>query len=152
MEAAPPPIGAATVRGIIGARGTAGATANACPQFKQNAALSAIAPPQLEQYTVVPRFFLAFGDRKNRSQILLSSNGRVNSFIGQRPGGKKSIALVPNSYSSRLPANPRIFLISHVFIGKEDFPPVLVHFLPPEVAPVKLKREEILCDSGLRFA
>src|SRR5207302_8483580 len=60
MEAAPPPIGAATAVLMIGARGTAAATANACPQRGQNAAPSTIAPPHLEQYTMVPRFFLVF--------------------------------------------------------------------------------------------
>jgi hypothetical protein len=56
-DAAPPPIGAATDAPIISARCGAAATANAWPQFEQNAAPSAIATPHLEQYTVSPRLF-----------------------------------------------------------------------------------------------
>src|SRR5260370_12194727 len=42
---------------ISGARATA-AMENACPQFGQKTAPSAIAAPHLEQYTVSPCFFL----------------------------------------------------------------------------------------------
>src|SRR5260370_19931858 len=60
MAAPPPPKGVEADAFIIGVRGAAAAAANACPQFGQNAAPSAITPPHLEQYT----------DSRRRSQYL----------------------------------------------------------------------------------
>jgi len=53
----------------------------------------------LEQYKLVPRFFLTLlDDSPERHQILLSTNGMVNAPLVQRRGGKKFIALVPDHY------------------------------------------------------
>jgi len=83
---------------MIGAGGRAAANAKECPQFVQHAA-SASAPPHLEQYKLVPRFFLTLlDDSPERHQILLSTNGMVNAPLVQRRGGKKFIALVPDHY------------------------------------------------------
>src|SRR5713226_4864599 len=79
MAAPPPPTGAAIDAFVLGARGSAAATANACPHLEQNAAPSAIAPPHLEQYTVSPPLSpVVPRTHRKRNQILLSSTGRVN--------------------------------------------------------------------------
>jgi hypothetical protein len=67
---------------MIGAGGAAAANAKECPQFVQYAAPSASAPPHLEQYKLVPRFFLTLRDDSPEShQILLSTIGRVNAPV-----------------------------------------------------------------------
>src|SRR5260370_3113273 len=58
ISARPPPKGAAAAALIIGVRGAAAATENACPQFAQSAAPSVITLPHLEQYKVSPRIVL----------------------------------------------------------------------------------------------
>src|SRR5437773_1617579 len=73
MDAVPPPLGAPTEALMIGAGGPAAANAKECPQFVQHAAPSASAPPHLEQYKVVPRFFLTLLGR-------LRQNGTKSYF------------------------------------------------------------------------
>src|SRR5258707_6922302 len=71
MAAPPPPKGVAADAPIIETLGGAAATANACPQFEQNAAPSAIAPPHLEQYTESPGLTVCLKNHNPGSGMVL---------------------------------------------------------------------------------
>jgi len=91
MDAVPPPLETATEALMIGAGGPAAANAKECPQFVQHAAPSASAPPHLEQYKWVPRFFLTLLDDSPEShQILLSTNGMVNAPVYNAAAARNS--------------------------------------------------------------
>src|SRR5260370_5780836 len=95
MAAAPTPTGAATDAFVLGARGGAAASANACPHLEQNAAPSANAPPHLEQYTVSPPLSPGRFPNSQESQPNPTFKHRQGqSSTRQREGGKNFIALV----------------------------------------------------------
>src|SRR5260370_41068037 len=128
MAATAPPICAATAARIIGG---AAATANACPQLEQNAALSTIAAPHLEQNTVSPLAFprLAANSQKSQPNPTFNRRKRQSSTL-RRESGKDFIVLVQEPPSWLLPRLSRISLNSHALRGNVEILSDLVHFVP----------------------
>src|SRR5260370_1090501 len=98
MAATAPPIGAATAARIIGG---AAATANACPQLEQNAALSTIAapPPAPAVFSCVPLSGGQYAhdsencpapDRKRRRGVLAFC--RLPGAHGKTPAAQRPLA------------------------------------------------------------
>src|SRR5260370_31448917 len=130
MAATPPATGAASGAPIIGTRGDAAATANACPQFGQDAAPSAITPPHLEQYTGSPRtIFWSSSEPANFSQILLSTWVRVNPALN-RMEWQEFHSTSTRLLFAAMPLISRITLILEALPGAVQIHIVLVQFVP----------------------
>src|SRR2546429_7918723 len=95
MATAPLAVGPASDAASTGECGGKVATANACPQFEQNAAPSAIDAPHLEQYTTSPRAKSALFLQTNKIAGKSYFQVRLGSILYCKGrGGKNFIGLV----------------------------------------------------------